>query len=79
MKSWMKNKSVEIRNPNSTRPWQHVFDVILGYLTLAVKLKKKKNYMGKLLISGPDMNKNYKVIEILKKSKELCSLRQNGE
>ena len=52
IKSWMKNKSVEIRNPNSTRPWQHVFDVILGYLTLAVKLKKIKDCMEKLLISG---------------------------
>ena len=71
IKSWMKNKAVEIRNPNSTRPWQHVFDVILGYLTLAVKIKKNKRLHGEAFNFGPNMNKNYKVIEILKKSKEL--------
>ena len=24
MKAWSKNKKVYLRNPNSTRPWQHV-------------------------------------------------------
>ena len=28
----MEGKSVEIRNPNSTRPWQHVLDPLRGYL-----------------------------------------------
>ncbi len=28
----MKGKPVEIRNPNSTRPWQHVLDPVRGYL-----------------------------------------------
>ena len=41
MKNWIKNKAVVIRNPNSTRPWQHVIEVITGYLMLAVKLKKR--------------------------------------
>ena len=27
--------SVEIRNPNSTRPWQHVLDPLIGYLQAA--------------------------------------------
>lgn len=33
-----KAKSVVIRNPNSTRPWQHVLEPLRGYLTLAEKL-----------------------------------------
>lgn len=32
------NEPVEIRNPNSVRPWQHVLDPLNGYLTLAARL-----------------------------------------
>ena len=41
-KSWSKNKKVLIRNPRSTRPWQHVLEAIWGYLLLASDLKKYK-------------------------------------
>ncbi len=34
IKSITNNKILSIRNPASTRPWQHVFDVIYGYLLL---------------------------------------------
>ena len=27
-----KQKNTEIKNPNSTRPWQHVLDVLNGYM-----------------------------------------------
>ena len=54
-----------IRNPNSTRPWQNVIDVIIGYITLAIRLKLTKNFMGRLFNFGPDKKENYKVIEIL--------------
>ena len=42
IKSWSKNKKVYIRNPNSTRPWQHVIEVLYGYITLAINLNKNK-------------------------------------
>ncbi|MBT7754317.1 MAG: CDP-glucose 4,6-dehydratase, partial [Gammaproteobacteria bacterium] len=35
IRSWSINQSVKIRNPNSTRPWQHVFEPLSGYLSLA--------------------------------------------
>ena len=35
VKGFINEKDVEIRNPNSTRPWQHVLDPLHGY-TLAV-------------------------------------------
>ena len=35
-----RNESVELRNPNSVRPWQHVLDVLNGYLSLAYNLIK---------------------------------------
>ena len=33
-----KGEPVELRNPNSIRPWQHVLDVIYGYLLFAYNL-----------------------------------------
>ena len=40
MKKFYKNKKVLIRNPESTRPWQHVLEAVCGYLLLALNLKK---------------------------------------
>ena len=36
-----KNKKIIIRNPNSTRPWQHVLEPLSGYLKLAESIYKK--------------------------------------
>ena len=47
IKSINKKKKLIIRNPNSTRPWQHVLEPVLGYLILAMKLyKKPKKFTG---------------------------------
>jgi CDP-glucose 4,6-dehydratase len=32
------NKPIELRNPHSTRPWQHVLEPLSGYILLAQKL-----------------------------------------
>jgi len=34
------NRPIEIRNPASIRPWQHVLDPLAGYLTLAEQVHK---------------------------------------
>ncbi len=47
IKSIINKKKLIIRNPNSTRPWQHVLEPISGYLLLAKKLyENKKKYSG---------------------------------
>jgi CDP-glucose 4,6-dehydratase len=38
VRAWSKGKKVEIRNPNATRPWQHVLEPLSGYLALGQKL-----------------------------------------
>ncbi|MCD8493827.1 MAG: CDP-glucose 4,6-dehydratase [Alphaproteobacteria bacterium] len=38
VKAWNAGKTLEIRAPNSVRPWQHVLDPLAGYITLAEKL-----------------------------------------
>ena len=68
IRSWSKNKKVTIRNPKSTRPWQHVLDITYGYMLLALKLKKNQKLNGEAFNFGPDKN-NFKVIDLLKKIK----------
>ena len=47
IKSIINKKKLIIRNPNSTRPWQHVLEPVSGYLLLAKKLyENKKKYSG---------------------------------
>ena len=65
IKSCIKGKTVFLRNPKSTRPWQHVLEVINGYLTLACKLKKNKNYHGEAFNFGPNLTKNHQVKEVV--------------
>lgn len=38
LKSFQNNESVIVRNPQSTRPWQHVLEPLSGYLILAENL-----------------------------------------
>jgi CDP-glucose 4,6-dehydratase len=38
LKAFEKNQDVYIRNPQATRPWQHVLEPLSGYLTLAERL-----------------------------------------
>ncbi|MEH6360937.1 MAG: CDP-glucose 4,6-dehydratase [Amylibacter sp.] len=38
----MQDKSVETRNPNAVRPWQHVLEPLSGYMLLAEKMTTDK-------------------------------------
>jgi CDP-glucose 4,6-dehydratase len=64
-----KNKVLKIRNINSTRPWQHILEILSGYLTLGYKLKMDKNINGKSYNFGPN-RKPYTVDKILKLMKK---------
>ena len=46
IKSIRNNKKFYLRFPNAVRPWQHVFDVIYGYLLLGKKMFGNQNYNG---------------------------------
>jgi len=69
MKMWLKNKIPEIRNPNATRPWQHVLEALSGYLDLALKLDKDKSINGNSFNFSSDKIKNVTVLQFLKKIK----------
>lgn len=63
-----KNKMV-LRNPNAIRPWQHVLDVLRGYLILVKKLylEKNKKKFNNSYNFGPNDKKKYKVNFIVDK------------
>jgi len=70
IKSWSKNKKVLIRNPKSTRPWQHVLEAIWGYILLASKLEENKKLHGEAFNFGPGKTKNYNVIFLVQLMKK---------
>tara|TARA_B110000259_G_scaffold183878_1_gene229875 strand:+ start:648 stop:1775 length:1128 start_codon:yes stop_codon:yes gene_type:complete len=65
VKSWSKNKVVEIRSPNATRPWQHVLEPLSGYLTLAENIFNNKNKQGNAYNFGPKSEQNRTVLNLL--------------
>ena len=66
IKSYSNNKKMLVRNLNSTRPWQHVLEVLNGYVNLAEHLNKNNKIHGEAFNFGPN-KKNYSVKEVLKK------------
>ena len=69
MKMWLNNKTPQIRNPNSTRPWQHVLEALSGYLDLSLELNWNKKINGNSFNFSSDKIKNVTVENFLKKIK----------
>jgi CDP-glucose 4,6-dehydratase len=70
MRSIFQNKKVKLRNQNSTRPWQHVLDVLNGYLNLARRLKKNKKFNGQAFNFGPPKSSNFRVLDVVREIKK---------
>ena len=52
-RSWYENKKIGLRNPYSTRPWQHVLEPLFGYLVLGHNLSLNKKINGEAYNFGP--------------------------
>lgn len=65
MEAWSKNEAVEIRNPNATRPWQHVLEPLSGYLNLGQALCEDISLHGEAFNFGPKAEQNYTVKQLL--------------
>jgi CDP-glucose 4,6-dehydratase len=70
IKSTYKKKIINIRNQNSTRPWQHVLEPLSGYISLALKLYNNNTLHGHAFNFGPSTKKNYSVKEVIKECKK---------
>ena len=65
VKKWSVGQNVEVRNPLSVRPWQHVLEPLSGYLQLAKKLSENHDYHGEAFNFGPRPDVSHTVEEIV--------------
>jgi len=61
------NKKIIIRNPQATRPWQHVIEVLYGYLLLAAKMCSGNAIYSGAWNFGPDRESNISVKAFVEK------------
>lgn len=76
IRSIINNKDIELRNPGSIRPWQHVLEPLCGYLKLGSELIQNKKDFADGWNFGPYIDDVYpvklvveKIIETFKKGK----------
>jgi CDP-glucose 4,6-dehydratase len=57
--------TLRIRNPNSTRPWQHVLDPLSGYIEVGARLLARDSTAADAWNFGPEQKANIQVQDIL--------------
>ena len=65
IRSWQKQEPVVIRNPYSTRPWQHVLEPLSGYLSMATSLHTSNKINGEAFNFGPALDENKTVGDVV--------------
>ncbi|MCF7822827.1 MAG: CDP-glucose 4,6-dehydratase [Candidatus Marinimicrobia bacterium] len=63
--AWSLKDKAKLRNPNSTRPWQHVLEPLSGYVTLATTLHQNSSLNGEAFNFGPPAYQNHSVGELV--------------
>lgn len=71
IRSIVKNETLELRNPNSIRPWQHVLEPLHGYLLLAEKMVLENVKYSEAWNFGPANESHKEVSHIIKKFEDL--------
>lgn len=56
IKAFAENKKIKMRNPKSTRPWQHVIEPLYGYMVLAQKMYENSGAYCEGYNFGPSIN-----------------------
>jgi len=64
-----KKEIASIRNPDATRPWQHVLESLSAYLMLGQKLLESKSEFANAWNFGPDEDGNINVATLVKQLK----------
>jgi len=65
VRSWASGTPVVIRNPQSTRPWQHVLEPLSGYLVTGQHLAGESSLHGQAFNFGPPSDQVYSVEQVL--------------
>lgn len=69
-KSWALGNALKIRNPDATRPWQHVLEPLSGYLDLGLKLNQNYELNGQAFNFGPRPEEIFTVAQVAQLLKE---------
>ena len=77
IKAFSQGKTVEIRSPKATRPWQHVLEPLSGYLTLGWYLAEDKCMNGEIYNFGPRAEQTKTVFELAQDLAKLWGLSPN--
>ena len=64
IRAFSEGKTVEVRSPKATRPWQHVLEPLSGYLTLGWRLAEGKCPNGEIYNFGPRAEQTKTVFEL---------------
>ena len=75
MRALEKKEKILVRNPLSTRPWQHVLEPLSGYLLLAESLSRNNINFSTAFNFGPLIESNRSVQELVKE----CLKHWQGE
>lgn len=62
--AWQQGRSVEVRSPRATRPWQHVLEPLSGYLALGARLDAGDLH-GESYNFGPLAEQNRTVVQLI--------------
>ncbi|HEC99205.1 MAG TPA: CDP-glucose 4,6-dehydratase [Proteobacteria bacterium] len=66
MRAASQNEKVIIRNPQATRPWQHVLEPLAGYLLLGQRLLEEKKEFSGAWNFGPNNDGHIEVLNVVK-------------
>ena len=61
-----RDQPIKVRNPNSVRPWQHVLEPLMGYLTLGNKMFEQPNQFCGAWNFGPNLEDTLSVRDLVK-------------
>ena len=71
IRAFQADKTVEIRNPYATRPWQHVMEPLAGYMILGQKLLESGDKYATGYNFGPEFGTPVRVAEVAKQVAEV--------
>lgn len=63
LRAWRSGQPVQLRHPDAIRPWQHVSDCLLGYLTLVEKADQLES--GSAWNFAPDLSDHVPVRDVV--------------
>lgn len=68
IRAFQQNKEIEVRNPSSVRPWQHVLEPLSGYLLLGCKAFEVPDQISTSWNFGPLEESNLRVEDLVKEA-----------